>query len=188
MDHILREADHEADVIILDSPPSLVADFQVLAAKVDGVFLVIQPGSTHANMALSTLERLSRVNAKILGVVLNKIPGGSQYHSYYPYKYDRDYYSQNEEPKLQVERQGVSARPSSRSQEVHSGSDVYRRPIKTNQRSHPSKQPKRYSFIPPEEVPPHNVNTKPKTYQDSIRIVPPNGAKKQIQSRTDFDA
>lgn len=188
MDHILREAGHEADVIILDSPPSLVADFQVLAAKVDGVFLVIQPGYTHAQVALSTLERLNRVNAKILGIVLNKIPNGSQYHYYYPYKYDRDYYSQNEEPKLQVERQGVSALSSSRSQEVHSDSDVYRRPIKTNQRSHPSKQPQRYSFIPPEDVPPHNVNTKPKTYQDSIRIIPPNDAKKRIQSRTDFDA
>ncbi|MDJ8954091.1 capsular biosynthesis protein, partial [Clostridium perfringens] len=74
MDQILNEASQEVDVIILDSPPSLFADFQVLAAKTDGVFLVIQPGYTHADAAIACMERLNRVNAKILGVVLNKIP------------------------------------------------------------------------------------------------------------------
>lgn len=185
MDLILREASREVEVIILDSPPSLVADFQVLAAKVDGVFLVIQPGSTHANMALSTLERLSRVNAKILGIVLNKIPSGSQYNSYYPYKYDRDYYSQNEEPKSQVERQRPSAL---QPQEVHSDPEVYRGAIKTNQRSYPSKQSQRYIYIPPADVPSPDANSKPKTYQESIRLVSPSGSKKRTQSRTDFDA
>ena len=188
MDLILREASREVEVIILDSPPSLVADFQVLAAKVDGVFLVIQPGSTHANVALSTLERLSRVNAKILGVVLNKIPSGSQYHSYYPYKYDRDYYSQNEEPKSQVERQRPSALQPLRSQEVHSDLEVYRGSIKTNQRSYSSKQSQRYIYIPPEDVPSPDASSKPKTYQESIRLVSPSSSKKQTRSRTDFDA
>ncbi len=188
MDHILNEASREAEVVIVDSPPSLVADFQVLAAKVDGVFLVIQPGHTHADVTLSTLERLHRVNAKILGIVLNKIPNGSHYHYYYPYKYDQGYYHQNEDPKLQVERPRVNVSPPSRSQEVHSSSEVYLESSKTIQRVYSGKQPQRYIYIPPEDVPSPNVNTKPKTYQDSIRIISPNGSKKRTHSRTDFDA
>jgi len=187
MDLILHEASREADVIILDSPPSLVADFQVLAAKVDGVFLVIQPGYTHAGIALSTLEQLNRVHAKILGIVLNKIPNGSHY-SYYPYKYDQDYYQQNENQKLQVERQPVTSLPPSPSQEVYKDSEVYLRSIRTIQRFHSDKQPRGYIHLSPEDVPsPRSVPPQPKIYQDVIQIVSPNGSKKRTRSRTKFD-
>jgi len=76
-------------VVVIDCPPSLVADAQVLAAKVDAVLLVVQPGHTHIDSAKATLEQLGRANARVIGAVLNRIPrergyyyGGYWYHYY----------------------------------------------------------------------------------------------------------
>lgn len=106
MDLILIEARRDVDVIIVDSPPALVADFQVLATKLDGVLLVIQPGQTRADNAIAMLEQLNRVNARTLGIVFNKIPHDSYYYGgynyYYPYKRGGNYYiSEENQPQMQ---------------------------------------------------------------------------------------
>jgi capsular exopolysaccharide synthesis family protein len=100
MEKILLEAERESDIVILDSPPALVADVQVMAAKVDGVLLVVYPGHTQAEAALAAREQLSRAGARIIGVVLNRIPrnrsyyyGGYKYYS--PYGESKDYFSGN---------------------------------------------------------------------------------------------
>ena len=116
MDQILEEAMREVDIIIIDSPPSLVADFQVLATKVDGVVLVIQPGYTHADTAVATVEQLSHVNARPLGAIFNKIPHnsyhyGGYYRYYYPYKRGGYYYRHEEGTELPVENQPANLLP-----------------------------------------------------------------------------
>lgn len=101
MNTLLEELDKEADMIVLDSPPTLVADAQVLSSKVDGVILVIYPGHTHADAAQATIEQLNRAGAHVVGVVLNRIPrdradyyGG--YRHYSPYYSGYHYYSMDE--------------------------------------------------------------------------------------------
>ena len=98
MEHILQQAQQAADVIILDGPPTLVADVPIMAAKVDGVVIVIYPGHTHSDAASATLEQLNRAGARVLGVVINRIPreraeyyGG--YRHYSPYYSGYQYYS-----------------------------------------------------------------------------------------------
>jgi non-specific protein-tyrosine kinase len=98
MDHILDEVQRTADVVILDSPPSLVADVQILAAKVDAVVMVLYPGHTQADAAAATMEQLKRAGARVVGVVLNRIPrhradyyGG--YRHYSPYYSQYQYYA-----------------------------------------------------------------------------------------------
>ena len=98
MDHILDEAGRGSDIVILDSPPSLVADVQILASKVDGVVLVIHPGHTQIDGARATMEQLRRAGARVVGVVLNRIPrhraeyyGG--YRHYSPYYRGYQYYA-----------------------------------------------------------------------------------------------
>ena len=113
MDQILLEASQEVDVVIVDSPPSIVADYQVLSTKMDGVVMVIQPGHTRADIAFAMLEQLGRVNANVLGVVLNKIPHnsyyyGGYYHYYKPGRND-DYYFPNEEAGMPLLPAGSSA-------------------------------------------------------------------------------
>jgi non-specific protein-tyrosine kinase len=89
MIQILEELKEQADVVVIDCPPSVVADAQVLAAKVDAVLLVIRPGYTHIDAAKATLEQLGRADARVVGAVLNRIPrergyyyGGYRYHYY----------------------------------------------------------------------------------------------------------
>jgi capsular exopolysaccharide synthesis family protein len=97
MEQILQEIEQVSDVVIIDSPPSLVADVQVLAAKVSGVIMVIHPGHTQSDTALANQEMLKRAGAHVIGVVLNRIPraradyyGGyrhySSYYASYPYE------------------------------------------------------------------------------------------------------
>jgi len=100
MSVILDELQSISDMIIIDTPPSLVADAQVLAAKVDAVLLVIKPGVTRAEAALSSLETFRRAGARVVGVVLNRIPrnrsyyyGGYKYYS--PYGDNKDYFAGN---------------------------------------------------------------------------------------------
>ena len=94
MDAILAEIASRVDVVIIDSPPSLVSDAQVLAAKVDCVLLVVQPGKTHAGAARATREQLERAGARVVGAVFNRIPRSHGYY-YGGYQYYSPYYSQN---------------------------------------------------------------------------------------------
>jgi Mrp family chromosome partitioning ATPase len=82
------------DMVVIDTPPSMVADAQVLAGKVDAVLFVVQPGVTHTEAARTSLEIFRRAGARVVGVVLNRIPrnrgyyyGGYKYYS--PYVYNR---------------------------------------------------------------------------------------------------
>jgi len=102
MGQILEEVASSADVVIIDSPPSLVSDATILSAKVDGVILVLQPGKTDISNAKASLELLERAGARVLGVVLNRIPrnraeyyGG--YTNYASYYHEERYYGDRKE-------------------------------------------------------------------------------------------
>jgi polysaccharide biosynthesis transport protein len=93
MSHLLDFQKKNIDLIIIDSPPSIVTDPQVLAAKVDGVVIVVWPGHTQMNGVRSTLEQLNRVGANVVGIVFNRIPqnrgsyyGGYKHYSQYYYR------------------------------------------------------------------------------------------------------
>jgi succinoglycan biosynthesis transport protein ExoP len=92
MTQVLDQLKAAVDVVVLDSPPSMVADAQVLASKVDGVILIIHPAHTHADAALASVDQMKRAGARILGVVLNRIP--RNHSSYYGgYRYYLPYYN-----------------------------------------------------------------------------------------------
>lgn len=74
LDEILAELAAQADLVLLDAPPAAaVADASVLATKADGVLLVINAGQTKRDHARRAKEALDKVNAPILGVVLNNV-------------------------------------------------------------------------------------------------------------------
>ncbi len=88
------------DTLILDTPPMLaVTDALVLAPRVDGVILVIDPTKTKRGALRHVLEQLSRVNANLLGVVLNNVKiKRSQYY------YNRNYYYGSQYGKIDEEK------------------------------------------------------------------------------------
>jgi capsular exopolysaccharide synthesis family protein len=74
MDQILAELKELADIVILDSAPFFIADASVLSAKVDGVLLVVRPGTTHKGAVASMREQVRRASAVVLGVIVNQVP------------------------------------------------------------------------------------------------------------------
>jgi succinoglycan biosynthesis transport protein ExoP len=62
------------DFILVDSPPVLpVADGLVLSRLVDSVLMVVRSRVTDRKLAQEARRRLSRVHARILGIVLNDV-------------------------------------------------------------------------------------------------------------------
>lgn len=68
------------DKIIIDTPPAIVSDAQILSTKSDGVIYVIRPGKTRTIAVKTTLEEFYRVGAKVIGVVMNRIPRNRSYY------------------------------------------------------------------------------------------------------------
>jgi polysaccharide biosynthesis transport protein len=102
MENIINELKEKFDIVILDTPPMLVTDAQVLSTKVDGTIFVIRPGKTRTTMARAPLEELRRVNSIVLGVVMNRIPKNRDYYYgglkfYSPYTSQDDYHLADEE-------------------------------------------------------------------------------------------
>lgn len=97
---ILNDLKEIYEVVIVDAPPLVISDAYNLAAKVDGVILVMVPGQTREEQARVMKEQLERSGAKVIGVVFNKISfsiatseGDQQYLSLYSPKYYSDYVS-----------------------------------------------------------------------------------------------
>lgn len=83
MENVIARLRSEADVILFDTPPVIaVTDAAVLAAKVDGVLLVLQAGRTRRDRARQARQILEKVKANIIGVVLNNAQREQSY-SYY---------------------------------------------------------------------------------------------------------
>ena len=86
----LESLKKDYDIIILDTPPVLpVTDAAILASLVDGVVLVSSYGQTTFEGLARAKVQLENVDAKILGVILNKVPASKRGgHYYYYYYYD----------------------------------------------------------------------------------------------------
>lgn len=91
--NFIEELKDSFDIILLDAPPvGVVTDAAILSTIVDGIILVIGHGQVDIHSIQRTKELLEKVNAPILGTVLNRIPiskgkyGGYKYYSYYEYK------------------------------------------------------------------------------------------------------
>lgn len=89
MDAFLEKVKNEYDMVLLDTPPvNSVTDAAILSNKVDGVIFVIQSAKTEIKVIKRAKEKLETVNAKILGVVLNKINAKITGYKYYHYNED----------------------------------------------------------------------------------------------------
>jgi capsular exopolysaccharide synthesis family protein len=99
----LREA---FDIVVIDSAPlQLVSDAQVLSQFASSVIYVVKADGTPYQVAQNGLKKLRRVNAPILGVVLNQLDiekaekyygeysGYKSYKGYKKYGYSRGGYS-----------------------------------------------------------------------------------------------
>lgn len=78
MNIFLQEArenfDYVFDYVVIDTPPvQLVTDAQILGSKADGTLLVVKAESTKKNQVASSVGLLRKVNATVMGTVLNAV-------------------------------------------------------------------------------------------------------------------
>ncbi len=91
LQEILEKIGQTADIILIDTPPVLaVTDATALASSIDGVLLVVRPGTTRISAVRQSLDQLRQVNARVLGVVLNDVKTRGGAYGYH-YNYYRNY-------------------------------------------------------------------------------------------------
>ena len=91
MEELLRRLEEEADIVVLDTPPTLVvSDANVLAARASGVLMVVNAGKTRRAAVRQAVDGLRKVGANVLGCVLNMVSTRGARSSYY---YSSYYYS-----------------------------------------------------------------------------------------------
>jgi polysaccharide biosynthesis transport protein len=94
---LLEEAASEYDLVVLDAPPLLgFAEPLQMATAADGVLVVARAGQTSRKAVAAVLATLTRLRARVVGVVLNEVHKELS-DSYYYYGYYRSYYRPKEE-------------------------------------------------------------------------------------------
>ena len=84
MGEVIAALQQLADVVLFDAPPIVaVTDAAVLASKVDAVLLVVSAGKTKRDHAKKAKALLEKVNAHLIGTVLNNVKGEASLYQYY---------------------------------------------------------------------------------------------------------
>jgi len=134
MSEILKLLSNQFNIVIVDSPPTLlVTDAMVLAQRVDGVLLVVKPSITKWGSLRQSIEQLQHVKANLLGIVVNDINVGRSryyyYRGYYKQKYGKSYhYAENDAPELVAKPKANNSDP------TVSGPALLRRIINENKK------------------------------------------------------
>ena len=86
----LKHLGRYADYVLIDTPAFLsVADPALIASQADAVILVVARGNTGRKQLRLAIQQLTELNARIVGIVVNKMPKSRVY----------TYYSQRKPPK-----------------------------------------------------------------------------------------
>lgn len=116
------------DIVIIDTPPLLpVTDAAVLAARTDGAVVVVGYGKVTRKQTASAIESLRSVDARVLGVVLNRAPmRGADAVPAYGYESYTDEHPETPtlDNTLAPRRPGAVAPPDSES--IDAGTQLYR--------------------------------------------------------------
>ncbi|RME48802.1 MAG: polysaccharide biosynthesis tyrosine autokinase [Chloroflexi bacterium] len=84
MADLIRALREQADIVLFDAPPVIaVTDAAILASQVDGVLLVLNAGVTRREHAQRAKAALEKVNARLIGTVLNNVKLDTSLYGYY---------------------------------------------------------------------------------------------------------
>ncbi|MBE6052176.1 MAG: CpsD/CapB family tyrosine-protein kinase [Clostridium sp.] len=84
MSNLLNKLKETYEMIIIDSAPLLaVTDAQLLSVKGDGTILVVKAEKTKKDSIIAAKSLLEKVNANILGIVLNQVDRTTKKYYYY---------------------------------------------------------------------------------------------------------
>lgn len=84
MTTLIENLKEKFDYIILDTPPvQAVTDSQILSTKADGTILVVRAEGTKKDSVQNALSLLKKVNANVIGTVLNGVDNSRNKYYYY---------------------------------------------------------------------------------------------------------
>jgi capsular exopolysaccharide synthesis family protein len=93
MRSLVAELGEKFDHVLIDTPPvGSVSDALVLSPMVDGVVLVVHAGGLPREVVQRVKAKLDQAQARLLGVVLNKVDIEREQPYYYYYSYSSPYY------------------------------------------------------------------------------------------------
>lgn len=79
------------DYIFIDAPPiGIITDAGIVSTYTDGAMLIVGSKEVDIEMVKIAKSRLEKVNANILGLVLNKFEQSNGSYSYYNYYYEEN--------------------------------------------------------------------------------------------------
>ena len=84
MEKLINKFKEYYDYILIDTPPVLsINDARILATKCDGTIYVIRAGKTKNNNILNGYKELEKVNANVVGSVVNGVKDSNDKYYYY---------------------------------------------------------------------------------------------------------
>ncbi|WP_294187303.1 CpsD/CapB family tyrosine-protein kinase [uncultured Clostridium sp.] len=84
MENLLEKLRENFDYVILDTPPvQAVTDSQILSTKADGTILVVRAERTKKESVNNAINLLKKVNANVIGTVLNGTDLSRNKYQYY---------------------------------------------------------------------------------------------------------
>jgi len=84
MEELIEEMETHYDLVIFDNPPLLaVTDAQIMATKVDGTIVIVPQSEVTKEELDEAKDLLDKVNANVLGSVLNKVDADADTYYYY---------------------------------------------------------------------------------------------------------
>lgn len=96
MKKLLKDLKDKYDMVIIDTPPvGLVTDSAVVSTLVDGTLLVIEAGRPEIGQVQHAKELLDKVDANIIGTVLNKLSLKEGKYGSYKYEQYSMYYGED---------------------------------------------------------------------------------------------
>jgi len=93
MSFLLSYLTRRFDILVIDSPPILLAsDALLIAPLTDGVVLIVKAGQMKRELVKKSVNQLQTARANLIGVVLNQVDKEDSYYKYYS-----DYYKEKPE-------------------------------------------------------------------------------------------
>lgn len=114
MTEFIRQLEGRFDLVIYDTPPLIaVSDPKIMAPKVKNVLLVVRVGKANFRLVKDAYSRLDKVDATVLGAVLNGVgtKRGYGYYSRYNYYHNTEYYASSSDKKSEPRKKKPYSKP-----------------------------------------------------------------------------
>lgn len=93
MGEIVKGLSSRADIVLIDTPPMVFSDAQIVSGMTDGCLVVTQAGRTRSTDLRDVVQALEQTGANIIGIVINRVNfGRAEYRrrEYYTTYYNAD--------------------------------------------------------------------------------------------------